>query len=117
VATSRDAAWTYFGKLEQTRLELVRELKDLPAKTISLPEGEVEKLDSNTRFLVRAHRYLPMLRALEIAPVFSAYQMTRKNEDYTDKAKQEERISVLNASSLSKSTADPLAILVVMNML
>ena len=120
VATSRDAAWTYFGKLEQARLELVRELQDLPSETISLPEEEVAKLDSNTRFLIRAHRHLPLLRALEIAPVFSAYHNDPEERwDYTEKTKQEERIRRFKRKlAIEKSDkTDPLAILVVMNML
>jgi len=120
VATSRDAAWTYFRKLEQARLELVRELDALPTETISLSEEEVEKLDRNTRFLVSAHRSLPLLRVLEIAPVFSAYHNDPEERwDYTDKAKQEERIKRFKRKlTVEKSDkTDPLAILVVMNML
>ena len=120
VATSRDAAWTYFRKLEQSRLELVRELEGLPPETISLPEGEVEKLDSNTRFLVRAHRHLQLLCGLEIAPVFSAYHNDPEERwGYTDKVSQEERIRRFKRKlAIEKSDkTDPLAILVVMNML
>lgn len=120
VATSRDAAWTYFSKLEQSRLELVRELEGLAPEMLSLPEGEVEKLDSNMRFLIRAHRHLPMLRAFEIAPVFSAYHNDPEERwDYTDKAEQEKRIERFKRKlAIEKSDkTDPLAILVVMNML
>jgi type I restriction enzyme R subunit len=71
VATSRQAAVTYYEKLEQARRELVAELEALPATTLALPGDDVEKLAANTRFLVRAHPQLPKLHALEIAVVFS----------------------------------------------
>ncbi len=120
VATSRDAAWTYFKKLDQARCELVKELEALPSHTLTLSEVEVEKLDTNTRFLVRTYRCLPLLRSLEIVPVFSAYHNDPEERwDYTDKEKQELRITRFKRRlTIDKSDkTDPLAILVVMNML
>src|SRR5881628_2892216 len=55
VATSRQAAVTYYEKLEQARRELVGDLEALPPATLALTDDEVEKLDPNTRFLVSAH--------------------------------------------------------------
>src|SRR5438093_2448856 len=65
VATSRQAAVTYGEKLEQARRELVAELEAVPPATLALPDDEVEKLDADIRFLVRAHPLLPKLRADE----------------------------------------------------
>jgi len=49
VATSRQAAVTYYEKLEQARRELVAELEAVPAATLALPDDDVEKLDPATR--------------------------------------------------------------------
>src|SRR2546426_1213526 len=54
VATSRQAAVTYLDKLEQARQQLITELEALPPTLLTLPEDEIEQLDTHTRFLVRA---------------------------------------------------------------
>ena len=55
VATSRDAAFIYGEKLDQARLDLLSELEAVPAANLALSEEEAEKLDENSRFLVRTH--------------------------------------------------------------
>ena len=120
VATSREAAWTYFQKLEQARRKLVAELEALPAETLSLPEEELEKLDEETQFLVTAHPRLPLLRALKIAPVFSGEHNDPESwSNCTDKDKQEDLVQRFKRKLAVEETdkTDPLAILVVMNML
>jgi type I restriction enzyme R subunit len=120
VATSRQAAVTYQEKLEQARLGLIAELQALPAATLALPDDEWEHLDPNTRFLVRAHRDLPKLRALEIAAVFSGNHNDPESWwDWADKAKQDERIRRFKRKLAPEKTekTDPLSILVVNNML
>jgi type I restriction enzyme R subunit len=120
VATSRQACMTYLDKLAQTRNELVAELEALPAATLALPDDEIEKLDAKTRFLARAHPQLPKLRALEIAAVFSGNHNDPETWwQWADKARQEEFIQRFKRKfDLAKSDkTDPLAILVVMNML
>src|SRR6266536_1310002 len=64
VATSRQAAVTYYEKLEPARRQLITELEALSPTLLALPENEIEQLDAHTRFLVRAHGELHKLRAL-----------------------------------------------------
>ena len=67
------------------------ELEALAAATLVLPDDEVEKLDANTRFLVRSHPQLPKLRAMEIAAVFSGNHNDPESWwNWADKDKQEE---------------------------
>jgi type I restriction enzyme R subunit len=120
VATSRQAAVTYQEKLEQARQHLVTELEALPPTLLTLPEDEVEQLDAPTRFLVRACGELAKLRALEVAAVISGDHNDPESWwDWTDKARQEERIQRFKRPfSLNKTDrTDPLSILVVNNML
>jgi len=120
VATSRAAAVTSHAKLEQARQELMSAIEALPAETLALPEDEVERLDGQTRFLVQARRYLAQLMAAEIAVVISGDHNDPESWwDWSDKVKQEERIARFKrklAVERSDKT-DPLAILVVNNML
>jgi type I restriction enzyme R subunit len=120
VATSRAAAVRYHAKLEQARQELVVALGTLPAEALGLPEDEVEKLDAQTRFLLRTRRHLPMLRALEITVVISGDHNDPESWwDWSDKGDQEKHIASFKRKlALEKSDkTDPLAILVVNNML
>jgi type I restriction enzyme R subunit len=120
VATSRQAVMTYLDKLARARNDLVAELESLPAMTLALPDDEVEKLDGNLRFLVRAHPQLPKLRALEIAAAFSGNHNDPESWwEWADKAKQEDFIRRFKRKfDLAKTDkTDPLSILVVMNML
>ncbi|MBI3245315.1 MAG: type I restriction endonuclease subunit R [Deltaproteobacteria bacterium] len=120
VATSRQAAVTYQGKLEQARHRLVTELEALPPAMLALPEGEIERLDANTRFLVRACDQLDKLRALEIAVVISGDHNDPESWwDWADKQKQEERIKRFKRKLSVEKTdkTDSLFILVVNNML
>jgi len=120
VATSRRAAVTYYEKLEQARRELVAELEAVPPATLALPDDEVEKLDPNTRFLVRAHPLLPKLRVLETAVVISGDHNDPESWwDWSDKDEQEERIARFKRKLAFERTekTDPLSILVVNNML
>jgi type I restriction enzyme, R subunit len=120
VATSRQAAVTYVDKLEQARRELLAELEALPASTLALPDDGVEKLAPRQRFLVRIHPQGAKLRALEIAAVFSgAHNDPESWWEWADKAKQEDRIKRFKRQLAVERTdkTDPLAILVVNNML
>jgi type I restriction enzyme R subunit len=120
VATSRAAAVRYHAKLEQARQELVAAVEALPAETLDLPDNEIEKLDVQTRFLVRARRHLPMLRALEIAVVISGDHNDPESWwDWSDKDTQDERIGRFKRKLSVEKTdkTDPLALLVVNNML
>ncbi len=120
VATSRLAAVTYHQKLERWRRWLVRKLAALPPAVLALSDEEGERLDPNARFPRRAHRQLPTLRALEIAIVFSGNHNDPESwRDWADKGQQEERIRRFKRPLAPEKTdrTDPLAILVVNNML
>lgn len=120
VATSRQAAVTYYEKLDQARRELVAELEALPPAMLALREEEVDKLDLKTRFLVRAHPQLPRLRALEMAVVISGDHNDPESwRNWADKHEQEDRITRFKRKLALERTekTDPLSILVVNNML
>lgn len=120
VATSRQAAATYYEKLEKARRDLVTELEALLPATLSLSDDEVERLDPNTRFLVRAYPLLPKLRVLETAVVISGdHNDPEPWWDWADKDEQEERIARFKRKLALEKTekTDPLSILVVNNML
>jgi type I restriction enzyme, R subunit len=120
VATSRQACMTYIDKLEQARKALIAQLEAVPIATLALSDDDAEKLDTNTRFLVRTHAQLPKLRALEIAAVFSGNHNDPESWwDWADKDKQEEYIKRFKRKFAAAKTdkTDPLSILVVMNML
>jgi type I restriction enzyme R subunit len=120
VATSRQAVVTYRERLERARIDLVAEIEALPPAMRDLGEGEIDKLDAATRFLVRAYPELPKLRALEVAAVFSGNHNDPESWwDWSDKGKQEDRITRFKRKLAPASTekTDPLSILVVNNML
>jgi type I restriction enzyme R subunit len=120
VATSRQAAVTYQQKLEQARWQLVAELEALHPSLLALSENEIERLNTLTRFLVRAHRELAKLRALEVAAVISGDHNDPESWwEWADKQKQEERIQRFKRQFALEKTdkTDPLSILVVNNML
>ena len=120
VATSRQAVITYLDKLALARTELVAELEGVPATTLALPDDELEKLDAQKRLLVEIHPQLPKLRALEIAAVFSGNHNDPESWwEWADKDKQEVLIQRFKRkfSPAKTDKADPLSILVVMNML
>jgi len=120
VATSRQAAVTYHAKLEQARRELVARIDALTAASLALSDDELDKLDADTRSLIRAHALLPRLQALEIAAVFSGDHNDPESwRDWSDKAKQKERIVRFKRKPGVEQTdkIDPLSILIVNNML
>ncbi len=120
VATSRRAAVTCRGKLLAARAELVAEIEAVPAETLGLPDEEMEKLDKNTRFLVHAYPLLPLLKALDVAVVISGNHNDPESWwDWADKDKQKEYTSRFKRKLATEKTekTDPLAILVVNNML
>lgn len=120
VATSRQAAVTYREKLLVARDELVTQIEALPAETLALPDDEVEKLDAPTRFLVRAHPLLAKLRALGIAALISPNHNDPESwRDWSDKDRQADYTKRFKRKLAAENTdkTDPLAILVVNNML
>lgn len=120
VTTSRRAAVVYRDKLLAARNELVCDLEGIPAATLALPDQEIEKLDKQTRFLVSAHSLLPLIRALDVAVVISGdHNDPEAWWDWSNKEKQDEYTKRFKRKLASDRTdkTDPLALLVVNNML
>lgn len=120
VATSRTAAITYHAKLVAARDELVERLQTLPPRLRNLSDEEVAKLGPDDRFLVLACAQLPALRAMEVAVVFSGDHNDPESwREWSDKDKQAGRIERFKRKFAVEKTnkTDPLAILVVNNML
>lgn len=120
VASSRRAAIIYREKLLAARDQLVRELEGIPPATLALPDTELEQLDGHTRFLVRAHRSLPLLRALDAAVVISGNHNDPESWwDWAKKEHQDEYIKRFKRRLAVERTekTDPLTLIVVYNML
>jgi len=94
VATSRRAAIRYQEELTKAHREMVAAVEGIDPKLLSLDEEALAGEDKRTQVVVRAHAHLGTLRRLEFAVIVSALT---NDEDYfkewTDKAKQEVRIS------------------------
>lgn len=120
VATSRRAAIVYREKLLAARDELVRDLEGIPAATLALPDHEIELLDPQPRFLVRAHALLPLIRGLDVAVVISGNHNDPESWwDWSNKEKQDEYTKRFKRKLAAERTekTDPLAMMVVNNML
>jgi type I restriction enzyme R subunit len=93
VANSRRAAIRYREQFEIARDNLVRQLEALDPKLLFLPSEEVEGLEEEQQFQIRARAFLPVIRELEFATVISKKhnQPTSWNE-WSEKAKSEGRI-------------------------
>lgn len=120
VTTSRQAAVTYREKLELARQELIAELESLSPEMLALSDVAIEQLEARPQFLVKTYCQLPRLRALEIAAVFSGdHNDPEPWREWSDKPRQEERIKRFKRklAEARTETTDPLAILVVNNML
>lgn len=120
VAVSRRAAIRYYQELSAARQELVGELEEVMEKLGELREEEIEELDPKQAFLARALRYLPLIRALEFAPIISGSH----NDDpawaeWTQRGKVEERIRRFKRRLGTEETEkeSPLAFLIVKSML
>lgn len=120
VATSRQAAVTYREKLISARDALVAQIEALPPEMTALPEEELAKRDEGTRELVRMSRHLGQLRAIEIDGVMSGDHNDPESwAEWSDREKQADRIRRFKRAFAVDKTdrTDPLAILVVKNML
>ena len=120
VATSRRAAVAYREKLLVARDELVRDIEAIPAATLALPDHEIEQLDQKTRFLVRAHTLLPLIRTLDAAVVISGDHNDPESWwDWSNKEKQDEYTKRFKRKLAVERTekTDPLALMIVNNML
>lgn len=120
VASTRRAAVTYREKLLEARDGLVGQLATIPAATLALGEDELAKLDDETRWLVRAHSSLDVLRVVDIAVVISGDHNDPESwRDWSDKEKQKDYTIRFKRRLAAERTdkTDPLSILVVNNML
>lgn len=120
VATSRRAAIVYREKLLAARDELVGEIEAIPAATLALPDHKIEQLDQKTRFLVRAHPLLPLIKTLDVAVVISGNHNDPESWwDWSNKEKQDEYTKRFKRKLAVERTekTDPLALMVVNNML
>ena len=71
VAVSRRATIRYRDAFCVAQEELVADLEALHPNLLGLADEAIDKLDSSKAFLLRAHRFLPTIKALEFAPVIS----------------------------------------------
>ena len=126
VATSRRATIVYREKLLAARDGLVRDLEGIPAATLALADQEGAAnsdsplQDPQTRFLVRAHSLLPLIRALDVAVVISGDHNDPESWwNWSNKEKQDEYTKSFKRKLAAERTekTDPLALMVVNNML
>ncbi|WP_216644730.1 type I restriction endonuclease subunit R [Candidatus Thiodictyon syntrophicum] len=120
VAASRQAAVTYQQQLVRARDELVSAITALPESVLALGDDERESLDDATRSLLALYPQLGRLRVLEVAAVISPGHNDRESwRNWSDKEKQKASIERFKRRWAPEKTAktDPLAILVVNNML
>jgi type I restriction enzyme R subunit len=93
VSTSRRAAIRYRVAFEEARDVLLQELENLDPNLAQLSPDEVEALDDEQQFLVRAHAYLETIRELEFATVMSKkHNQAGSWDEWSDKQKSEARI-------------------------
>lgn len=121
VAVSRRATITYYEELGAARDEVVDELEALEPALLKLSSDEIEALPSNKAFLVRAYRYLDVIRRLEFAPVISGGHNDTVDPTgaWSEASKITARIERFKKPLLHKdpAKADPLAFLIVKSML
>jgi type I restriction enzyme, R subunit len=120
VAVTRRAAVRYFEALQAARAELVGQLAALDPGLLELTEDQRERLPDVEQFLVRAHRHLDTIKALEFAPVISG----ALNDDpawatWTDETQIKTRIGRFKKPLFhpDPERRDPLAFLIVKSML
>jgi type I restriction enzyme R subunit len=131
VAVSRRATIRYDAAFRQARDELVAELEGLHPNLLDLDDEAVSQLAPERTFLVRAHRFLPTIRALEFAPVISSEHNDSVDPqgEWSTRAKIDARIArfkkplfadgpnPLGPDPKGGDKADPLAFLIVKSML
>jgi len=125
VAVSRRATVRYYEALQKARDELVAEIDGVHENLRDLSDDAINKLeDKNKAFLLRARRYLPVIKALEFAPVISgAHNDTVDPEKkWSTRSKVDARINRFKkplpaADGSNAEKSDPLAFLIVKSML
>jgi type I restriction enzyme, R subunit len=93
VATTRRAAVLYHEQLQRAHGELIAAIEALGPEVLELPEAELEALDEDTRFLVRARKHLGALRRMEFAVVISGQGNDPPTwQRWSDKGRQDTHI-------------------------
>ncbi|MFU8807099.1 MAG: UvrB domain 3-containing protein, partial [Bradymonadaceae bacterium] len=120
VASSRLATVRYHAAFMEARAELVTAIEALDPLELAAGEEKLEGFDDERRFLIRASRYLKIIRELEFAPIISGSQ----NDDadwltWTDTNKIALRIGRFKLPLFHEEPKkrDPLAFLIVKSML
>lgn len=126
VAVSRRATLRFREAFLVARAELVAELEAVHPNLLDLDESAVAKLDRERAFLVRAHRFLPTIRAIDFAPVISGTHndTVDPSREWTTRSKIDARIARFKKplfadgpNTFDSDKADPLAFLIVKSML
>jgi type I restriction enzyme R subunit len=126
VAGSRRATIRYFEQMQKVRGELVAELKALDPALLQLDDEAVAALPKAQAFLVRAHRFLPTIEALEFAPVISGAHNDSVDPEgkWSTRGQIDARIErfkkplfAAGPNTFAGKGADPLAFLIVKSML
>ena len=120
VASSRRAAVEYHKEMLIARDELVGAIEAIPKATLDLSENEIEQLDEDVKFLVRAYPHLPLIKALDAAVVISGHHNDPEPwQDWSNRDKQNDRIRRFKRHLAEEKAdkSDPLAIMIVNGML
>ncbi len=126
VAVSRRGTIRYYDAFREARDELAAEIEGLHPSLLALSDDAINKLDRDKAFLVRAHRFLPTIKALEFAPVISGAHNDAVDPagEWTTRAKIDARIARFKMplfadgpNTSDGDRADPLAFLLVKSML
>jgi len=126
VAVSRRATIRYYEAFREAQTELVAELEALHPNLLDLDDEAIGKLDRDKAFLLRAHRFLPTIKALDFAPVISGAHndMVDPAGEWTTRSKIDARIARFKMplfaegpNTFDRDKADPLAFLLVKSML
>ncbi|HUX86080.1 MAG TPA: restriction endonuclease subunit R, partial [Chloroflexota bacterium] len=118
---TRRAAIRYQAALVAAQQDLLAQLESLRPALLSLPADELDRLEPETPFLVRAHRHLATIRRLEFAAVISAGNTNQDStwQTWSDAPKTRVRIARFKKplSHPDPTRQDGLAILCVKSML
>ena len=123
VSISRLAAVRYYEAFLEARDALVTEVEALDGRLIEQSDEDMGELTRRQMFLVRAHRYLGLIKALEFAPVFSGSHNDPPGwAEWSDRTKSDIRIEAFKKPFPSPENDDPtkaspLAFLIVKSML
>jgi type I restriction enzyme R subunit len=119
VANSRRACVRYRGAFLEARDEVVDELENLDSALAVLTGDEIDRLEPEDQFLVRALPHLDLLRQLDFVPVISGEHNDPADwQIWTDPTQQKQNIAKFKrALGSANGEADPTAVVIVKSML